>query len=105
LRYTSCQLGRQLLAQAPESAVLQDAHGSRRLSQDCRDVFDVEPSQNAEEDDLRLIGRQASQTTKRNLRLARREHLRFGTEVVGRQHVLGWIDGDPAAPLAAAIVG
>src|ERR687892_1499675 len=78
-RYRPPLLLRELLGEPLECAVLQDPNRSRFLPHDRGHVLRVESADNAEENDLRLVRREACDEVERRLGLARgqRLHLRI----------------------------
>ena len=57
--------------------MLKNANGTGGLSQNRRDVINVEPGQDAEKDDLGLSGGEAAQVPKRDVDLTPRQRLPF----------------------------
>jgi hypothetical protein len=62
--------------------MLEDANRSGFLTNDLRNLLNIEPADNAEEDNFGLIGWEPGDVCKRGLCFTRREGLRL------------WIDGD-----------
>src|ERR687892_1244970 len=76
-RYRPPLFLRELLSEPLECSVLQDPNRSRFLPHDRGHVLRVESADNAEENDLRLVRRQACDEDECRLGLARRQHLRL----------------------------
>jgi hypothetical protein len=73
----------QLIGEAGESPMLEDADCSRLLAQDSGDTFDVETTKHAEQNDLGLVRREVADTAERRLRFARGEELNFRIGGIG----------------------
>jgi hypothetical protein len=78
LAYTAFQLVSELIGKAFESAVLKDVDRTRRLSEDHRDILNVETSHHTEKHDFRLRRGQRRDSRKRRFRLTRADDVKFG---------------------------